>query len=26
VTLWNDLADIGTDVTADNAPVTGFTY
>jgi len=26
VTLWNDLADIGTDVTAENTPVTGFTY
>lgn len=26
VTLWNDLADIGTDVTAENEPVTGFTY
>jgi hypothetical protein len=26
VTLWNDLADIGTDVTSENTPVTGFTY
>lgn len=26
VTLWNDLADIGTDVTGDNTPVDGVTY
>jgi hypothetical protein len=26
VTLWNDLADIGTDVTGANAPITGITY
>jgi len=26
VTIWSDLADIGTDVTADNTPLTGITY
>lgn len=26
VTLWNDISEIGTDVTAANAPVTGISY
>lgn len=26
VTIWNDLADIGTDVTGTNTPTPGFTY